>query len=77
MSFNVCVDLAGFQAIVPCGLVGEPVASLQTILGDAGPTVTAARDGLARHFQAVCQRPLTMFNADGPLPPALQKVFES
>lgn len=43
MSFNVDVDLTGFQWIVPCGLHGEPVTSLRRILGGACP----ARDPVA------------------------------
>ncbi|MFH0909721.1 MAG: lipoyl(octanoyl) transferase LipB [bacterium] len=60
MSFNVDVDLAGFQAIVPCGLVGEPVASLKTILGDHCPTVVQVRESMKKHFEEVCGRRLSV-----------------
>ena len=58
MSFNVSLDLSGFQTIVPCGLVGEPVASLKTILGDTCPGMDPVRDALLSHFSEVCKRDL-------------------
>ena len=73
MSFNVSNDLSGFQTIVPCGLVGEPVASLKTILGDECPEMSAVRDSLLNHFSEVCNRQLEHFDADGDLPPELKK----
>jgi lipoyl(octanoyl) transferase len=36
-AFNVRTDLADFSAIVPCGIHGASVASLQSLLGDAPP----------------------------------------
>lgn len=60
MSFNVDVDLAGFQSIVPCGLVGEPVASLKSILGERCPTVAQVRDSMKTHFEDVSGRKLTV-----------------
>jgi len=56
MSLNVCPDLAGFLDIVPCGLVGESVASLQTLLGEACPALPAVRTSLLRHLSGVLQR---------------------
>ena len=63
MSFNVSLDLSGFQTIVPCGLVGQPVASMQTILGDACPSMDAVRDRLLANFSNVCKRDLETFQA--------------
>jgi lipoic acid synthetase/lipoyl(octanoyl) transferase len=60
MSFNVAVDLAGFAAIVPCGLVGDPVASLKTILGERCPSLALVRAAMKTHFESVCGRQLTM-----------------
>jgi lipoyl(octanoyl) transferase len=37
LSFNVSLDLRGFDLIVGCGLVGERVSSLQRLLGDRCP----------------------------------------
>ena len=58
MSFNVNLDLSGFQTIVPCGLVGQPVASLQTALGEECPSMNAVRDALLANFSKVCKREL-------------------
>jgi len=75
MSFNVSLDLSGFQTIVPCGLVGEPVASLKTILGDACPEMDQVRDSLLNHFSTVCRRKLDRFDADGEMPANLAKLI--
>jgi len=75
MSFNVCNDLMGFQTIVPCGLVGEPVATLKTILGDACPPMEQVRDSLLNHFSIVCNRKLERFDAERELPPALRELM--
>jgi lipoate-protein ligase B len=63
MSFNVSPDLSGFQTIVPCGLVGQPVASMQTVLGDACPPQDAVRDRLLTNFAEVCARDLEIFQS--------------
>jgi lipoate-protein ligase B len=60
MSFNVNLDLSGFQTIVPCGLVGQPVASMQTVLGDQCPSMEAVRDRLLESFSEVCQRDIEL-----------------
>lgn len=75
MSFNVQVDLAGFDLIVPCGLAGERVSSLARLLGPRCPAVATVRDGLARHFAEVCGRELTIFRASDPLPAALAPLL--
>lgn len=77
MSFNVCNDLIGFGTIVPCGLVGEPVATLKAILGEDCPDMPAVRDSLLNHFSTVCNRELERFDAGGALPPGLQPVIGS
>lgn len=58
LSFNVDIDLAGFQLIVPCGLVGDPVCSLKQLLGDQTPSLEIVRERLQYHFESVCGRPL-------------------
>ncbi len=58
ISFNVRPELSGFQLIVPCGLAGEPVCSLQTILGNRCPSVQEARCTMQRHVQQVLDRTL-------------------
>ena len=75
MSFNVSLDLSGFQTIVPCGLVGEPVASLKTILGDACPEMDKVRDSLLNHFSSVCNRDLERFSSEDRLPVELAELI--
>ncbi len=58
MSFNVDLDLAGFDLIVPCGLVGDPVCSLKSVLGDDAPDSIRVRDRLMSHFEDICDRRL-------------------
>jgi len=66
MSFNVNLDLSGFQTIVPCGLVGQPVASMRTVLGDDCPPMDAVRDRLLDNFSTVCKRELDRFQSSNP-----------
>jgi len=75
MSFNVNVDLAGFELIVPCGLVGERVSSLARLLGEKCPDTAQVRDRLAQHFAAVCGRELEIFRAGSPAPGALAALL--
>ena len=75
MSFNVSLYLSGFQTIVPCGLVGEPVASLETILGDACPGMDRVRDSLLNHFSTVCNRDLERFGSEDKLPVELAELI--
>ena len=75
MSFNVNVDLAGFELIVPCGLAGERVSSLARLLGGQCPSLAQVRDRLAQHFAAVCGRELDIFRAGDPLPGELAALL--
>lgn len=75
MSFNVDLDLAGFNLIVGCGLVGEKVSSLREVLGSRAPTLAQVRDQACGHFAAVCTRPLHVHKTGEPLPPALAGVL--
>lgn len=68
MSLNVCPDMSGFETIVPCGLIGEPVASFRSILGASAPSMHAVRERLAARFEEVFDRPLERFEADDRLP---------
>lgn len=74
MSFNVNPDLAGFGTIIPCGLQGEPVASLGSILGPGCPSLRDVRAAMLRHFQQVLRRPLEVFDAGSP-PHELRDLF--
>jgi lipoate-protein ligase B len=68
MSFNVCLDLSGFQTIVPCGLVGQPVASMKTVLGGTYPPMESVRDRLLANFSEVCTRNLDIFKSPETFP---------
>jgi lipoate-protein ligase B len=68
MSFNVCLDLSGFQTIVPCGLVGQPVASMKTVLGTICPSMESVRDRLLANFSEVCTRDLDIFKSPETFP---------
>jgi lipoyl(octanoyl) transferase len=76
MSFNVDLDLSGFNSIVACGLEGEPVASLQTILGNACPSVEQVTERMRHHFEAVCGRILKMCTEPASYPPPAKGWFE-
>lgn len=58
MSFNVNIRLEGFNTIVPCGLHGEKVTSLNAILGDQCPTMQEVRAIMMRQFEIVMERTL-------------------
>jgi len=75
MSFNVDVDLAGFQTIVPCGLEGQPVASLKTILGDRCPALSDVREKMRRNFEMVFARPLRILTAAASLPDEVERAL--
>jgi len=52
LGLNVCPDLSHFQTIVPCGLVGRDVTSIEALIGDRGPTMaTVKRDLTAALLQ--------------------------
>ncbi|AKJ64401.1 lipoyl(octanoyl) transferase LipB [Kiritimatiella glycovorans] len=72
MSFNVMPDLSGFDTIVPCGLEGEKVASIETLLGSATPSMDRAGDALLENFEGVFDRTLTRFREGDALPAGLQ-----
>ncbi|MEI6564045.1 MAG: lipoyl(octanoyl) transferase LipB [bacterium] len=59
MSFNVNLDLGGFDTIVPCGLHGEKVTSLREILGDQCPSMQEVRAVMMRQFERVMNRTVT------------------
>ena len=60
MSFNVNLDLSGFYTIVPCGLVGEAVTSLQVIRGEEAPSTEQVREQMMLQFCRVCGRELAV-----------------
>ena len=54
-ALNVSTDLSGFDLIVPCGLHGRGVTSLQKLLGEAPPLGTV-EDRLSSHAADVLGR---------------------
>ena len=54
-AFNVTTDLSAFDLLVPCGIRGRGVTSLERLLGRAVPLAEVG-DQLARHFAAVFER---------------------
>lgn len=52
-ALNVCADLAGFQAIVPCGIADKPVANLAQ--WRSGLTVAEVQAIVVQEFAAVFQ----------------------
>jgi len=76
MSFNVKPDLSGFATIVPCGLAGEAVTSLEKLLGAACPTLAQVREHMERHFSAICRREVKCIGPTDRLPEELAKIVE-
>jgi lipoyl(octanoyl) transferase len=58
-AFNVTTDLNYFQLIVPCGIRGPGVASLQTLLGCPVEMGEVARS-VTRHFGEVFNREMVV-----------------
>lgn len=50
IALNVATDLRYFELIVPCGLVGRPVTSLQKLLGDKAPSFAEIQELLRASF---------------------------
>lgn len=59
-ALNVTTDLRFFQGIVPCGLNGVEMASIESLTGRR-PTVAAVGEILARHFGRVFEREVVPF----------------
>lgn len=77
MSFNVDLDLGGFETIVPCGLTGERVASLKTVLGKECPSREAVLEQLIGQFVDVIPRRLTSFTVGGDVPAEWRAIEQS
>jgi lipoate-protein ligase B len=55
LALNVDVDLTWFERIIPCGIAGRGVTSMQRLLGDAPPLPEVATRVVA-HFSEVFER---------------------
>lgn len=53
LALNVSTNLAHFDLIVPCGLVGRPITSLAKELGEGAPTMDAVKGALVRELDAL------------------------
>ena len=52
LALNVTTDLSFFDLIIPCGLVGRPVTSLQKLLGARLPDTATVKTVLAEALQS-------------------------
>ncbi|MCH8315669.1 MAG: lipoyl(octanoyl) transferase LipB, partial [Planctomycetes bacterium] len=59
LALNVTTNLDHFDLIVPCGLVGRTVTSMQRQLGDACPTLDQVKHSLISQFRIAIDRTLT------------------
>ena len=59
IALNVTTDLSYFNLIIPCGLSGRAVTSLQKILGDAAPAMATVKGALSRRMAASFANPAT------------------
>jgi len=50
LALNVTTDLRYFELIVPCGLHGRAVTSIQKLLGDRAPSMEQVKERLESHF---------------------------
>lgn len=51
LALNVTTNLQHFQLIVPCGLAGRPVTSLQAELGERSPSMDTVKSALVANLQ--------------------------
>lgn len=73
MSFNVSVDKRGFDMIIPCGLRGEPIASLRDFLAGETPSIRQVQAIMAELFSAIFDRPFESFKPGENLSAQLRK----
>ena len=67
IGFNVDPDMTGFDAIVPCGLAGEPVASLAQCLAEQGrsvPETRAVAEVIADRFCSLMGREMQVAHSE-------------
>ncbi len=52
LALNVTTDLSHFATIIPCGLAGRPVTSMQQVLGSRTPAMAQVKKELVRQFRS-------------------------
>jgi lipoyl(octanoyl) transferase len=57
IALNVTTDLSRFELIVPCGLAGRAVTSLQRLLNGRAPSMQETKSALARRFATMLALP--------------------
>ena len=57
LALNVTTDLSYFDLIVPCGLAGRPVTSVEKLLGETAASIGQVREALGRHLVNVLDKP--------------------
>ncbi len=77
MSFNVMNTLDGFDTIMPCGLEGESITTLQRMLGGECPAMQRVEASLLHHFSEVCARELVPFKEGEKLPGELDALLRN
>ena len=65
IALNVTTDLSYFNLIVPCGLPGRPVTSLQKILADRTPAMDAVRSALVHRMSEAFVAPAIQSRGPG------------
>jgi lipoyl(octanoyl) transferase len=58
LALNVTTDLSFFDLIIPCGLVGRPVTSIQKRLGGRAPAMSQVRRAVAESIVASLDAPV-------------------
>ncbi len=53
LALNIAPDMSHFDLIVPCGLAGRPVTSMQRELGEHCPTLDRVRSALAEELESL------------------------
>jgi len=65
LALNVNPALSNFQLIVPCGLAGRSVTSMQLELGARAPTLLQVKQKLAEHFEQTVEELVRQAIASG------------
>ena len=64
IALNVTTDLAWFNLIVPCGLAGRPVTSMQQLMRGRTPSMDVIKPRLAHAIESQLSRPIPAIARD-------------